>query len=553
MRNPESNSDTYPDRMVYGFMTLLVMVIFGLSVYFWLLSLGEFMYRFRWQPWGPPGVGLYAPVALQQPNEPFRPEIPKTFDDKAVASSQVSLAVAEVSPVQIDSRSYYNEAVRPIYRSYPVYHPGKEPGEYFEGLRRQEPEIAFDPARLKTKDDWIKAGELVFDAPLIIEGAPLSEYLRDPKWYEATRAPLAADGTLPFYRYVVREKGKVEVATFSCGMCHTRVMNAAVVKGAQGNMPFGRANSWESAHRPAQTPEQAAAGLLFGRAFLRNLFAAPWITRDPLPLDELSEKDFAALNDGTPPGVFARHGTSPASPSRIPDLIGLKERRYLDATGLARHRDIGDLMRYAAINQDTDFVARYGDFVPLNEMTKVLPPGAPQDPPMRYSDEQLYALSLYLYSLEPPPNPNKFDDLARRGEAIFQREACAGCHTPPLYTNNKLTPAVGFTPPEDHSRKYDILQPSVGTDPDLALKTRRGTGYYKVPSLKGVWYRGPFEHNGSVATLEDWFDPRRLHDDYVPTGFIGLGMKTRAVKGHEYGLDLTPEEKRALIAFLKTL
>ena len=72
----------------------------------------------------------------------------------------------------------------------------------------------------------------------------------------------------------------------------------------------------------------------------------------------------------------------------------------------------------------------------------------------------------------------------------------------------------------------------VGTDPTLTMKTRRGTGYYKIPSLKGVWYRGPFEHNGSVATLEDWFNPARLNDDYVPTGWIGSGVKTRAVKGH---------------------
>jgi hypothetical protein len=94
----------------------------------------------------------------------------------------------------------------------------------------------------------------------------------------------------------------------------------------------------------------------------------------------------------------------------------------------------------------------------------------------------------------------------------------------------------------------------VGTDPTLALKTRRGTGYYKVPSLKGVWYRGPLEHSGSVATLEDWFDPRRLRDDYVPTGFKGGGgVKTRAVKGHEFGLKLSAEDRKALIAFLKTL
>lgn len=162
-------------------------------------------------------------------------------------------------------------------------------------------------------------------------------------------------------------------------------------------------------------------------------------------------------------------------------------------------------------------------------------------------------LTLYLYSLKPPANPNKFDALARRGQQVFRREGCAGCHTPPLYTNNKLTPADGFTVSEEHKRKYDILPISVGTDPGLALRSLRGTGYYKVPSLKGVWYRGPFEHSGSVATLEDWFDPKRLRDDYVPTGFKPFGVKTRAVKGHEFGLQLSAADKQSLIAFLKTL
>jgi len=93
----------------------------------------------------------------------------------------------------------------------------------------------------------------------------------------------------------------------------------------------------------------------------------------------------------------------------------------------------------------------------------------------------------------------------------------------------------------------------IETDPRLTLQTRRGTGYYKVPSLRGVWYRSAFEHNGSVATLEDWFDERRLRDDYVPTGFKGYRVKARPVPGHEFGLKLSPTEKRALIAFLKTL
>lgn len=53
-----------------------------------------------------------------------------------------------------------------------------------------------------------------------------------------------------------------------------------------------------------------------------------------------------------------------------------------------------------------------------------------------------------------------------------------------------------------------------------------------------------FGHNGSCAALEDWFDPRRLQDDYEPT---------RAVKGHEFELDLREDERMALIAFSKTL
>jgi len=258
----------------------------------------------------------------------------------------------------------------------------------------------------------------------------------------------------------------------------------------------------------------------------------------------------AGAYGAVPAGVIVREGTSIRYAAQLPDLIGVKDRRYLDHTGLVRHRSIGDLMRYAALNQDTQLLGRYGDFIPDGKHFRELPDPATQS---RYSDEQLYALALYIYSLKPPPNPNKFNALAERGQKLFQSEGCAGCHTPPLYTNNKLTPAEGFKVPEEHRKKYDILPISVGTDPSSALRTRRGTGYYKVPSLRGVWYRGPFEHNGSVATLEDWFDPRRLRDDYVPTGYKPYGVKTRAVKGHPFGLDLSADDRRALIAFLRTL
>ena len=112
-----------------------------------------------------------------------------------------------------------------------------------------------------------------------------------------------------------------------------------------------------------------------------------------------------------------------------------------------------------------------------------------------------------------------------------EREGCAGCHTPPPYTNNRLVPVDGFVVPPEHKKQYDLLEARIGLDPYLATKTRRGTGYYKVPSLRGVWMRSSIEHNGSVASLEDWFDPNRLKDTYVPTRFRGPDLN-RAVKGH---------------------
>jgi hypothetical protein len=503
-----------------------------------------------------PVLGIVALInagQAQKSGENFSPGIPRTWEEAAIASVELPLASTGVPPEHISGDYYYRMPVRPIYKSYPIYAPGKEPRGYFERLKQLEPEIVFDPAKLKTEADWIKAGELAFDAPIAYDADPnagivLLSDVRNPAWYQQVGVRLTNDGVMPYARYVIRKKGTVEVGDLSCGMCHTRVMaDGSIIKGAQGNVPFDRAIAFWL--RTFPLPEQQR--LESERDGMQLLFATPWLRPDPLArIGQMSLDELISVEEAIPPGVIARHGSSPFYPVQVPDLIGIRDRRYLDRTGLVRHRDIGDLMRYGALNQGADLLSRNGGFRPVGD---TLP--EPTDPTMRgrYSDEQLYALARYLYSLTPPPNPNRFDVLAARGQKVFEREGCTGCHTPPLYTNNRLTPAVGFTPPADHTAKFDILNVSVGTDPNLALRTRRGTGYYKVPSLKGVWYRGPFEHNGSVMTLEDWFDPRRLRDDYVPTGFKGYAIETRAVKGHEFGLKLSAEDKRALIAFLKTL
>jgi len=487
------------------------------------------------------------------------PNIPRTWDDEAIATLEVPLANPIGSPRHVSADYYYRIPVASIFKSYPVFAPGREPAGYLDSLRNQEPVVFWDDAghapRLESEADWIEAGEIVFDAPTTYETLVTTPDLSDPAWYRKLRTPVAADGTVPFFRYVVRKKGTVEVAQSSCGQCHIRVLpDGTILKGAQGNFDLGLAVSDRNRARAARSTDPARVVAAMRLSF-KAQWAVPWLSPDPLArIDSMSFEDLQAANE-RPVAVMARQRTSLFYPVQVPDLIGVRDRRYLDRTGLQQQRSIADLMRYAAMNRGifvgADLVATHDGFVPADPPSfKKLPAPATQ---ARYSDEQLYAMALYVYSLRPPPNPNTFDAVAARGQTIFERERCVMCHTPPLYTNNTLTPADGFTIPPDHQQTYDILPISVGTDPDLTMKTRRGTGYYKVPSLKGVWYRSMFGHSGWCATLEDWFDPRRVRDDYVPTGWKPHDRQTFAVKGHTFGLALSSDDRRALIAFLKTL
>ena len=470
--------------------------------------------------------------------------IPRTWESAAVASFETPLANPRYSPRHISEAEYYRLPTRVIYKSYPVYHPDHEPPGYRAWLSQQEPAVIdFNPERLHTREDWIRAGEIVFNAPVSYVPVFFSaDDVRNPAFYKASGMPVARDGTVPFARWVIRRKGQVELGSMGCNTCHVRVLpDGTVVPGGQGNNPGDREGAMLLRRSLGAVPADTLLARL--RLFARQ-FELPWLPDDPNRRTEtMSLDEFIAAGQNIPAGVTARSNTSMLLPPQIPDIIGVAERRYLDHTGLVRHRGIGDLMRYATLVQDMLPLDRYGDLPPLGDIERAT----------RYSDEQLFALAQYLYSLQPPPNPNRFDALAARGRKVFMSQGCAQCHTPPLYTNNKLIPVDGFqVPPADRAR-FDILDVRVGTDPRYALATHKGTGYYKVPSLKGVWYRGPFEHNGSIATLEDWFDSARLRPDYVPTGYRGFDGKNRSVRGHEFGLNLPPADKTALIAFLKTL
>jgi hypothetical protein len=248
---------------------------------------------------------------------------------------------------------------------------------------------------------------------------------------------------------------------------------------------------------------------------------------------------------GNNTGTVPRTNGSPFYGSKVPDLHTLRFYRYLDATATHRLRGPEDVARYAALVTGTDPM----EFGPHHMLTTDQRRVA-----YRYADEVLFAIGQYLMSLEPPKNPNVGPpELVVAGNQVFTEQGCARCHTPPDYTNGMLTPAMGFEPPAEHPYRSDIMNVSVGTDPGVALKTRKGTGLYKVPSLRGVWYRPFLLHDGSVASLEEFFDPERLEPTHMPGGWRPPGTGKQAIQGHPFGLGLSAEQKTALLAFLKSL
>jgi hypothetical protein len=162
-----------PSAAVPNFVSNVHFKEFGMRVFIFLLLLGLLTFG---------NANVITPT--------YSPHIPRVWDDAEMAKLQLPLVIPTASPKQVTADYYYRIPVRTIYKNYPVYVPGKEPAGYLEWLKQQEPQSAFEPSTFKTEADWIRAGELVFDSPI-------------------------------FYDNIVREKGKVELGTISCAMCHT--------------------------------------------------------------------------------------------------------------------------------------------------------------------------------------------------------------------------------------------------------------------------------------------------------------------------------------------
>ena len=475
----------------------------------------------------------------------------RLWRDSDVSSFRLPLAGWGKAPGLLTEKQYY--ALPEVnLKTYPVYTPDKEPAGYLDWLRQQEPQPLVDYSKLKTDADWIAAGREIFygrELPRFTGSEHNLAMIRNPQVLAAYRLNTTAEGVLVGLRYVVREKGKVELGTDTCAMCHVQIRNGRLIEGPPNtHTPFGPLMGDLTRRYQQMSPQMLEERR---RKHMREDYRVPFLANDPnLKIADLPAEEIATLYDAHPLGVHGRTNTSLQYPVKISNLIGVTDLKYLDHTGTARNRGLTDLARYSGMIGDvTDSLTRYADGPEGKLLLEHMGLGGGVK---RSPDAAWYAVARFLASLKPPANPNPFDDQARRGQQVFARAGCQGCHPAPLYTNNKLTLAQGFTAPKADLTRYDIMPLSVGTDPNLALKTRKGTGYYRVPSLRLVWMDSAFLHDGAIGSLEALFNPERLKPGFRSSNWHPK-TPAHAVEGHRFGLDLPPADRAALISFLKTL
>ena len=127
-----------------------------------------------------------------------------------------------------------------------------------------------------------------------------------------------------------------------------------------------------------------------------------------------------------------------------------------------------------------------------------------------------------------------FTELEKRGFNLFFSEQadCFHCHGTKLFTDNRY-----------HNNGLEDYYHDIG----LAEITERpyDTGKFKTPTLRNIAATAPYMHDGRFNTLEevvDFYNEGTMAPETIDP-LIGPNRR----------LNLTPEDKAALIAFLKTL
>lgn len=181
---------------------------------------------------------------------------------------------------------------------------------------------------------------------------------------------------------------------------------------------------------------------------------------------------------------------------------------------------------------------------------------------LTFSESRFDRFARALEEDSAPEGDANFSDQEIAGLKLFLgRGNCDSCHSGPRFTddgfhNTGVPPVAGL--PADRGRRDGLIQlfedefncrggfnaaPAGYCPPQEAfdMSLRQINRAFKTPSLRGSGLRPPYMHAGQFASLE------RVVDHYNQAPPAGVGRTEIAP------LNLTAEERQALIAFLRTL
>lgn len=197
------------------------------------------------------------------------------------------------------------------------------------------------------------------------------------------------------------------------------------------------------------------------------------------------------------------------------------------------------------------------------------------------AESRLAPLIEYLGQIAPPAPPAQDPALVARGAEVFAEARCDACHHPDTPEDDGVTPIDKADDGRDRLPGEDPEWPdgSIHTSPLHRVlidgdgdgeggidegrirliqfiarhRLRLGpTDGYRVPTLAGLWATAPYLHNGSVPTLDALLRPAAErpvtfeHADALrDTTRPGNGNR-----GHEFGVDLSEDDRAALVAWL---
>src|SRR5690606_4474175 len=131
--------------------------------------------------------------------------------------------------------------------------------------------------------------------------------------------------------------------------------------------------------------------------------------------------------------------------------------------------------------------------------------------------------------------------------------------------------SMSLFPPETEALRDAFIAPTVSKE------SQEPTYAYESRVLEGIWAAAPYLHNGSVPTLAELLKPAAERVSSFKVGpaydIVNIGIAAEQIRfdytlqttdcsdrnsgnsrcGHEFGTTLSPDEKKALLEYLKTL